>query len=115
MSLYRYFTPCSKLYLPNLKEEKTNSEEEKTNSEASETKVVVQKTLGSCNRKRKSTNNCFYVPTMRAKIGRFAAENGNKRVVEKFSRELKRPLSESTVCGFKKAYYSELKKVKART
>ena len=108
MSLYRYFTPCSKPYLP-------NPEEEKTNSEASETKVVnaeVHKTLGSCNRKRKSTNNCFYDPTMRAKIGRFAAENGNKRAVEKFSCELKRPLSESTVRGFKKAYYSELKKVK---
>lgn len=56
MSLYRYFTPCSKRYLPNL-------EEEKTISEASETKVIneeVQTTLGSCNRKHKSTNNCFY-------------------------------------------------------
>ena len=108
MSLYRYFTPCCKPYLP-------NPEEEKTNSEASETKVVneeVQKTLGSCNRKRKSTNNCFYDRTMRAEIGQFAAENGNKRAVEKFSHEPKRPLSESTVRGFKKAYNSELKKVK---
>ena len=49
---------------------------------------------------------------MRAKMDRFAAENGNKRAVEKFSRELKRPLSQNTVRGFKKAYYSELKKVK---
>ena len=32
--------------------------------------------------------------------------------MERFSRELQRPLSESTVRGFKKAYYSELKKVK---
>ena len=29
-----------------------------------------------------------------------------------FSREHKRPMSESTVCGFKKVYYSELKRVK---
>ena len=39
-------------------------------------------------------------------------QNGNKHAVEKFSGELERPISESTVCGFKKAYYTELKKVK---
>ena len=32
--------------------------------------------------------------------------------MERFSRKLQRPLSESTVWGFKKAYYSELRRVK---
>ena len=101
MFIYCYFNLCSKPHLP-------NPEEDKTNSEAMETKVVnekVQKALGNCNRKCKSTNNCFYDPTMRAKIGLFVAENGNKRAVKKFSGEIKRPLSESTVRGFKRPYY----------
>ena len=61
--------------------------------------------------KRKNTN-FHYDAEIRAKIGRYAAENGNKNAVEKFSRELQRPLSESTVRGFKKAYYFELRKAK---
>ena len=108
-SLYRYFSPSSKPYLP-------SPEKEKATSTAKETKVVnqeVKKTLGasSC-RQRKCKSNFYYDPKTRAKIGQFAAENGNKRAVERFSRELQRPLSESTVRGFKKAYYFELKKVK---
>ena len=108
-SLYRYFSPSSKPYRP-------NPEEEKTTSKAKETKVVnqeVEKTLSASGcRQRKRKSNFYYDPETRANIGRFAAENGNKRAVERFSRELQRPLSESTVRGFKKAYYSELKKVK---
>ena len=101
-SLYRYFSPSSKPYLP-------SPEEEKAASMAKETKVVnqeVEKTLSASGCRRR------YDPEIRTKIGRFAADNGNKRAVERFSRELQRPLSESTVRGFKKAYYSELKKVK---
>ena len=108
MSLYRYFAPRRKPYL-------LDPEEEKTKSDASETKEV-ERTLkatasSSRSRKRKNTNS-YYDPKTCAKIGRFAAENGNKRAVEKFSQELQRPLSESTVHGFKKAYFSELSKVK---
>ena len=108
-SLYRYFPPNSKPYLP-------IPEKAKATSMAKETKVVnqeVKKTLSASGcRQRKRKSNFYYDPETRAKIGRFAAENGNKRAVERFSRELQRPLSESTVRGFKKAYYSELKKVK---
>ena len=46
--------------------------------------------------KRKNTN-FHYDAEIRAKIGRYAAENGNKNAVETFFRELQRPLSESTV------------------
>ena len=41
---------------------------------------------------------------------KFAAENGNKAAVDKFSKVLSRPVRESTMRGIKKAYYIELQK-----
>ena len=97
-SLYRYFSWSTKPYLP-------NPEEEKTTNEVNETTVVnheVEKTLcASCCRQRKRKSNFHYDPETRAKIGRFAAENGNKSVVVRFSQKLQKPLSESRVHGFK--------------
>ena len=58
----------------------------------------------SRSRKRKNTNS-YYDPKTRAKIGRSAAENGNKRAVQGAA-------ATSTVRGFKKAFFSELSKVK---
>ncbi len=46
---------------------------------------------------------------MKAKIGRYAAENGNIAAVKKFSKELERNIPESSVRHFKKCYYEELK------
>ena len=60
------------------------------------------------NRKRPCSH-YYYDPELRAKIGKFAATSGNKAAVEKFSKELGRPVSESTVRGMKKAYYIALK------
>ena len=60
--------------------------------------------------KRRSTTHFHYHAEIRAKIGKYAAENGNKNTTEKFSGELLKPVNESTVRGFKKAYYLELKK-----
>ena len=53
-----------------------------------------------------------YDETTRARIGRYAAENGNKAAVEKFSAELGYIVPESTVRGMKTAYLRELKKAK---
>ena len=37
----------------------------------------------------------------KAKIGKYAAENGNTAAARHFSRELEKPLSEATIQGFK--------------
>lgn len=47
-----------------------------------------------------------YTPGDRAKIGRFASENGVMAAVRKFSQEYER-INESTVRNFKKAYHEE--------
>ena len=44
-------------------------------------------------------------PELRTRIGRFAASSGNKAAVNKYSKEVGRPASESTVLGMKKTYY----------
>ena len=49
------------------------------------------------------------VPELCAKIGKFAAESGNKAAVERFSREVEKSLSGNTVQGFKKPHYEALK------
>ena len=63
-SLYRYFPPSSKPYLP-------NPEEEKKKSKAKETKVVnqeVEKTLSASGcRQRKRKSNFYYDPETRAR------------------------------------------------
>ena len=46
----------------------------------------------------------------RAQIGKYASENGNAAAVRRFSKELDRPLNESTVRSIKKNYYQELGK-----
>ena len=51
----------------------------------------------------------YYSPELRAKTGKFAAECGNKAAVEKFSKEMGKLVSESTVRGLKKGYYEALK------
>ena len=46
---------------------------------------------------------------MKAKIGRYTAENGNKAAITKFSADLLFTLHESTVRSFKRAYFEKLK------
>ena len=56
------------------------------------------------NKKRKTRGTyTTYTPTDRAKIGKYATENGNKRAREHFLRSFPK-LNESTVRNFKKAY-----------
>jgi len=49
-----------------------------------------------------------YTPEQKAMIGRYAAEQGNSKAVQKFSSELGVSVKESTVRQFKKAYYLQL-------
>lgn len=59
----------------------------------------VEKELG---RKRRGKYNHVYNPVVHTKIGKYTATSGNVAAVKKFSKQLRRQISESTVCGFKK-------------
>ena len=63
-------------------------------------------------RKRSSTTYHRYEPEIKAKIGRYAAENGNVAAVNKFSKVLGYELHEATVRNFKRAYCEKLRVVK---
>ena len=107
MSLFRYLSPVSKPYLP-------DPEEQGTSSEAREVRTVnkeVEKALETGDKwhKRKNRCNFHYDGETCANIGRFVAKNGNKCAMEKFSRELQRPINESTVRGFKKSILYSIK------
>ena len=54
----------------------------------------------------------FYSAEQRAKMGKYAAENGNKAAVTKFSALLGHTVPESTIRGFKTKYLSKLKETK---
>ena len=60
---------------------------------------------------RTTTMILSFVPKLA--IGKYAATSGNKAAVNKLSEELGKPISESTVCGFKKPYCSALSKTKS--
>lgn len=49
-----------------------------------------------------------YTPEQKAMIGRYAADHGNAKAVQKFSSELGVSVKESTVRQFKKGYYLQL-------
>ena len=95
MSLYRWFSSASsnKPYLPDSTREQTKEKELEV-ANANERVAAAMETRPS--RKRSSTY-LFYTPELRAKIGKFAAESGNKTAVEKFSKEIGKPVSESTL------------------
>ena len=66
---------------------------------------------GALQRKRRGVYN-YYEPDLRAKIGRYAAENGNKAAVSHFTVKLERMIPESTVRGMKSIYLRELESEK---
>ena len=49
-----------------------------------------------------------YKPEQKAMIGRYAAEHGNSKAVQKYTTELGVSVKESTVRQFKKAYFLQL-------
>ena len=61
-------------------------------------------------RARKRGNYNHYSPEIRAKIGKYASENGNLKALKKFKAEVPN-LKESTMRSFKQAYKRKLKEV----
>ncbi len=60
-------------------------------------------------RRRGKSTYTSYKPQVRAKIGKYALENGNERARRHFSKEFPN-LAESTIRSFKKSYHQELEK-----
>lgn len=92
--------------LPNPNLEAT---QEKRAETAAVNKVVSEAVVHEVKSKKRKNYN-HYDDELKARIGRHAAERGNKSAVEKFSKELGYDIQESTVRHFKKRYYGELKK-----
>jgi len=59
-------------------------------------------------KKRKSTERHCYDQATKTAIGKYAIINGNKRTVEKFSKELGFAISEATVRNFKRVVSQQL-------
>ena len=97
MSFYNWFSSASsKPYLPDPSKKETKKKEDEVTK--ANTKVV--EAMESQDRhKRPRGTYTFLSPELRVKIGKFAAESGNKVAVKKFCREVGKPLSESTVQG----------------
>ena len=55
----------------------------------------------SSDKKRKRGNYTFYSPELSFKIGKYAAENGNKAAGKKFKKDDGTPVHEATVRNFK--------------
>ena len=96
-SLFRWFSVEKPTYLP-------DPDAERTEDKAAKVREANKAVLVQLRKKKRPSSYNYYDPELRAKIGKFAATSGNKAAVEKFSKELDRPVSESTVRGMKKAY-----------
>ena len=57
--------------------------------------------LSGIHKKRKRGNYTFYSPELSFKIGKYAAENGNKAAGKKFKKDDGTPVHEATVRNFK--------------
>ena len=103
VSLYCWFSnTTNKPYLLDPTHEQTKKKELEI---ANTNKRVTEAMETQPCRKKRSGNYAYYPPELCRKIGKFAAESRNKAAVEKFSKELGKPVSESTVRGFKQKYY----------
>jgi hypothetical protein len=107
MSLYHLFSSSSnKPFLPDPAQEKTKEKElEVTNANTR----VLEAMESQLRRKRPRGSYTDYSPELRAKIGKFPAESGNKAAIEKFFKEVGKPVSKSTVRDLKKHYYEAFK------
>ena len=63
----------------------------------------------SSDKKRKRGNYTFYSAELSFKIGKYAAENGNKAAGKKFKKDDGTPVHEATVRNFKKQYLAKLR------
>lgn len=115
MSLLTWLTkPAAKVVLEDVDPILPDPAKESTAEKQAEVTTInkeVAKAVVAEVKTRKRKSYAHYDDELKARIGRFAAENGNKAAVDKFSRELDRPLMESSVRNFKKKYYAELRVV----
>ena len=82
--------------------------ERNSSTEAANKKVLCE--LERCGKKKWARREYHhYVAETRAKIARYASENGNKAAVKKYSVELGYSVSEGTVRNFKRKYLEQLK------
>ena len=98
----RWFSVEKPAYLP-------DPDAKRTEDKAAEVREANKAVLVQLRKKKRPSSYNYYDSQLQAKIGKFAAISGNKAAVEKFSKELGRPVSESTLHGMKKAYYLALK------
>ena len=118
MSLYRYFKPVSQANLPNpnskehgLPAAAVRAANEKINRVLEEDAGPSTSGTSSKDASSKKRRGMYgvYDAELRAKIGRYAAQNGVMNAKRKFSTELKKNLNESTVRVMKEAYLREKK------
>ena len=74
--------------------------------------ATINTEISSVSRKRKRGNYQVYSDETRAKIARYAINNGVMNAVRKFSRELDSPVRESTVRSKKTSYLKEVNRGK---
>ena len=122
MSLFRYFKPVvsevSKQCLPQPNKDLASKGIDAAMVRAANEEILKTSSIcggpstssGDVGGKRKRGNYTFYTPEMRAKIGKYAAEFGVNNASRKFSKELEKPVNESTVRGMKNSYLAKIKK-----
>lgn len=101
MSLYSWLKPVAA-------DSTTHSFLPKGGEATSSANKEVSKVLQSSER-RKRGKYFHYDDDVKAKIAKYACENGNKRAAEKFAQTLGHPVIESTVRNFKRAYLEKLR------
>ena len=103
MSLRQYFQPATTLPMASQTQLSPNVLQEV--NQAVRAALQPKENGGRRTRKRKYTT---FTPEDRARIGKYASENGNAAAVKKF--KATHELGESTVRLFKKKYLEEIKK-----
>ncbi|XP_006817375.1 uncharacterized protein LOC100370312 [Saccoglossus kowalevskii] len=71
--------------------------------------TVVNEEITSASRKRKRRNYQHYDENIRAKIGKYAVNNGVMNAARKFTKELGRHVGESRVRGMKQSYLKAIR------
>lgn len=103
MSILNYFKRTSTLPDP-----KGPLSEEVPTVSIIEANKEVKKVIDQPPKKRKGTTYIKVTPEVKAKIAKFAVENGNCAAARKYSKELKEHLNESTVRSWVSTYKREM-------
>ncbi|XP_077986275.1 uncharacterized protein LOC144440771 [Glandiceps talaboti] len=74
--------------------------------------ATINQEISSVSRKRKRGKYQFYSAETRAKIARYAIDNGVMNAVRNFSKELDSPICKNTIRSMKTSYLKEVKQGK---